>query len=229
MDEFTNLILSNKEKKAYFAINTDCYNIAEKDEMYRKILSNQKNIIYVDGMGIIYGQKITNSEVAVERIATTDLFIELLKKSNRHKFYLLGGKPGTVENLIENMSKIYPNAEFIGHHHGYYQKEEEKKIISEINNLNPDFLFVGFGCPKQEKWINENIDYLNASNIISCGGLFDYYSNNVRRAPNIMQKYGLEWVFRLVQEPKRLYKRYILGNPKFLINMLSKKHKNLHI
>ena len=229
MNQLTNYILKNNEKKKYFAVNTDCYNIATKDSEYQKILLNPNHEIYVDGAGIILGQKITNSNISEQRIATTDLFIELLKKSNGNTFYLLGGTPGTAEKVINNMQYKYPNTKFIGSHHGYFDKNQSDEIIEDINTCKPDILFVGFGCPHQEKWVFKNFDKINAVNFITCGGLFDYYSENVKRAPKWMQKIGLEWLFRFFQEPKRLFRRYFFGNIKFLLLMYLYKFRKIKI
>lgn len=217
------------EKRAYYAINPDCMLRAKDDIEYYEILKNKKNKIYVDGKWIINTQKILNLPVAKERIATTDLFPRILELSGEYnrtiKIFLLGGRKGTTDKLIENMQDKFKNINFIGHHHGYFEKENCDSIIEYINKCNPDIVFVGFGCPIQEKWVNKNIDKIKTNVIITCGGLFDYYSNNVKRAPEFMQKIGMEWLFRLIQEPRRLYKRYIFGNMRYLINIIYLKAK----
>lgn len=223
MDTFANLILNNKEKKKYFAINTDCYNIADRDEEYRNILLDNTNVIYVDGAGIIMGQKMTKGKVSEERIATTDLFIELLNHSNQHKVYLLGGRKGTAEKVIENMKDKYPKVNFVGSYHGFFDKSKSECVINDINEKKPDILFIGFGCPSQEKWVNDNFEDILATNFVTCGGLFDYYSDNVKRAPLWVQKAGLEWFFRFLQEPRRLFKRYFFGNTIFLLKIIRLK------
>lgn len=208
------------EKRAYYAINPDCILRAKDDREYYDILKGKKNQVYVDGQWIINTQKFLNLPVARERIATTDLFPEMLniaKKYNRKvKIFLLGGKEGTTERVIKNMKKVYKEVNFVGSYHGYFDKKLSSEVIEYINKCNPEILFVGFGCPVQEKWVNENIDKINANVFITCGGLFDYYAENVKRAPIWMQENGLEWLFRLIQEPKRLFKRYIFGNIKYL-------------
>lgn len=229
MNDLAQNILNNKKKKKYFAINTDCYNIAVKDSEYQKIILNPNNEIYIDGSGILLGQKITKSKIAKERIATTDLFVDLLEKANGNTFYLLGGTPGTAEKVIDNMQIKYPNAKLIGFHHGYFDKDRPEEIIKDINMSSPDILLVGFGCPIQEKWVVKHFDKINAVNFITCGGLFDYYAENVKRAPKWMQKFSLEWLYRFFQEPNRLFKRYFFGNTKFLINMVIKRCFNKNI
>lgn len=215
--------LDLKQKRAYYAINPDCMLRAKDDNEYYRILNDKKNKVYVDGQWIINTQKILNLPVAVERIATTDLFPAMLKAADKYnrkiKVFLLGGKEGTSEQVIKNMEKIYNNVEFVGSYHGYFDKNSCQNIIEYINRCNPQIIFVGFGCPIQEKWVNENIDKINANVFITCGGLFDYYAENVKRAPRWMQKSGLEWLFRFIQEPKRLFKRYVFGNFRYLFSI----------
>lgn len=218
----------DKKKKAYYAINADCMLHYWNDEAYRNIINQRENLIYVDGMGVIYAQRFLNIPTAAERIATTDLFPALMAELNERKspfkIFLLGGKDDTAEKVRKNFSKKYPNVEFVGTYNGYFDKKEEsKKIISHINDLEVDILFVGFGNPLQEKWVDEHFHLIEASTVLTCGGLFDYYSNHVKRAPIAMQKIGFEWLYRLLQEPKRLYKRYLFGNIKYILKVLTLK------
>lgn len=226
-DELTKIIINNskeKNKKMYFALNPDCYLKYLDDAKYKEILDGDNNLIYADGMGIIFSQKFLKIPTAKERIATTDLFPHMLEKMSKEninlQIYLLGGKEETVDRVVEKFEGIYPNIKFAGSHHGYFNKAEEQDIINEINEIKPDILFVGFGCPVQEKWVFEKYNQLQVSSFITCGGLFDYYSGNVKRAPLLMRKYGMEWLFRLIQEPKRLYKRYVFGNFRYVMHML---------
>ncbi|MDT2362940.1 WecB/TagA/CpsF family glycosyltransferase [Enterococcus faecium] len=229
MEQLTSEIVNNVEKKAFFAINTDCYLIAQKDSEYRDILKNSNGSVYVDGMGIIYGQKFLKMPVASERISTTDLFPYLFayienKQIIGKKVYLLGGKKNTARKVAEKFSSEYSYVEIVGHHDGYsIDFQDSSNIIKKINEANVDFLFVGFGCPLQEKWVNDNFHKLNVKCIMTCGGLFDYYAENVKRAPKWMQKIGLEWFYRFLQEPKRLFRRYFYGNMSF--GLLLIKHK----
>lgn len=224
--------LSGKEKKAYYALNPDCFLKYLDIPSYKSILTDKENLVYVDGMGIIFAQKFLRKPQALERIATTDLFPELVqeisKKKMDTKIYLLGGEGNTAERVIENFNKEYPDLNFVGWHNGYFNEDKEEKLIEEINNLEVDILFVGFGCPKQEIWVNDNKEKLKVKAFITCGGLFDYYSGNVKRAPLFMRNYGFEWLFRLLQEPKRLFRRYIFGNMRYINYIILKKLKGVY-
>lgn len=214
-------------KTCYFAINPDCYLQALDNERYRAVVSHPEHTTYVDGIGIILAQKLLRLPVAKERITTTDLFPSLLRKMNdediRLNVYLLGGKGDTAGRVIQKMTLQYPGVRFVGWHDGYFDADREKQIIDEINDKQVDILFVGFGCPKQELWVDEHLDQLQVKSIITCGGLFDYYSGNVARAPMFIQKIGMEWLFRLMQEPGRLYKRYLYGNARYVFHMIGMK------
>ncbi|WP_404427742.1 WecB/TagA/CpsF family glycosyltransferase [Ureibacillus chungkukjangi] len=229
-DELLQLIVANsndKKRQAYFAINSDCMLNYWKDEEYRRIINQKESLVYVDGMGVIYAQKILKIPVAKERIATTDLFPALFKKLNTEKsdlkVFLLGGEQGTAAKVQQNFLEQYPHVTIAGTHHGYFDHLESFNVINLINTLNVDILFVGLGNPKQEKWVQQYADFLEATTLITCGGLYDYYSYNVKRAPVLMQKTGFEWLFRLVQEPRRLYRRYIFGNFKYILKVLQLK------
>lgn len=236
MDEMISTIFDDMElnrKTAYYAINPDCMLISKNNIGYYKILKASKQKVYADGKWIINTQKILGLPVSEERIATTDLFPRLLEVADysqkKVRIFLLGGREGTPEKVILNMQKKYKYVEFVGSHNGYFDKEQSEEVIDIINKSKANILFVGFGCPIQEQWVDKNIKKIDVNSIITCGGLFDYYANNVKRAPKWMQNIGLEWLFRLIQEPKRLYKRYIFGNLKYLswiiyIKMRGKKY-----
>lgn len=230
-NDLIDLILTNTssgKKTIYYALNSDCMLMYWRDESYRKIINQIKNMVYVDGMGIIFAQRILALPTAKERIATTDLFPALMEEINRRpekmNVFLLGSKGDTADRVLTSFREKYPHVQFVGCHHGYFEKEtESKQVIAAINRTQSDILFVGLGNPAQEKWVDTHQDDIQTSTIITCGGLFDYYSNNVRRAPLFMQNNGFEWLFRLSQEPFRLFRRYVFGNFRYIMKILSLK------
>ncbi|WP_353949005.1 WecB/TagA/CpsF family glycosyltransferase [Sporolactobacillus sp. Y61] len=115
------------------------------------------------------------------------------------------------------------NCNFAGWHNGFFDEKESPEIIKDINQKKAKILFVGFGTPIQEKWVDKYYVTINSPTIITCGGLFDYYSGNVKRAPLFMRNHGLEWLYRLCQEPRRLFWRYIIGNTKYVVKILRYK------
>ena len=118
--------------------------------------------------------------------------------------------PGIPEKTKENFKKIYPNIKIIGVHDGYIEGEEEKKVIEEINTLKPNVLFVAMGAPKQEKWIYKHKEELKVDVAAGQGGTFDYEAGRIKRAPKFIQKMGIEWIWRLIRQPKRIIRMSVL-------------------
>jgi N-acetylglucosaminyldiphosphoundecaprenol N-acetyl-beta-D-mannosaminyltransferase len=219
-------------KRVYF-LNPDCLNKSLSDKDYKEILLNQSDYLFADGIGIVIASKLLGNPL-IGNVNGTDLFPFLCQVAEKeaYRLFFLGAKPGIPEQLTENLLKRYPNLIIAGSHHGYFNHQtESKSIIKQILTAKPDVLFVAFGAPAQEKWITEHINELKEHPIVvlGVGGLFDFYSETKKRAPRWMRQIGLEWVFRLLIEPKRMWKRYILGNPYFLyqvmIYKLSKRRK----
>ena len=130
--------------------------------------------------------------------------------------YFLGGKPGVAEAMVKNVQEQFPGLPIAGYHHGYLTDEEEASVIQEISTSGAQILLVAFGAPRQELWIDAHKHELGVGIAMGVGGLFDFMSGRVNRAPLWMREIGLEWVFRLLQEPGRLWRRYVIGNPLFL-------------
>jgi exopolysaccharide biosynthesis WecB/TagA/CpsF family protein len=131
--------------------------------------------------------------------------------------YLLGAAPSVAEEMKEKLVTRYPKLQICGYRDGYFNWEEMAgKVIEEINAVSTDILLVALGAPLQERFIEKYGDLLSAKIILGVGGLFDFYSERIARAPMWMRQIGMEWIFRLIQEPKRMWRRYIIGNPLFI-------------
>jgi N-acetylglucosaminyldiphosphoundecaprenol N-acetyl-beta-D-mannosaminyltransferase len=210
-------INANTQKIVYF-VNADCLNKTVADSDYLHILQ-QGDYILADGSGIKLGCKILGDTV-IDNVNGTDLLplICELAVKNHFSIYLLGAKPGVAAQTKDNLEKQYSGLRIVGEWHGYFRKnsDEEQDVIRNINESQADILLVAFGAPFQEKWIHSRKHQLTAKVLIGVGGLFDFYSGNIPRAPLWLRRYGLEWTYRLYQEPKRMFKRYILGNPLFV-------------
>lgn len=221
--------LKGDSTKKIYTPNTEIVMTAKDDEDLRSLL-NRGDMIIPDGIGLIYGSKIQGKPLK-ERVTGFDTSIELLKiaDENSYSLYLLGGKDGISSEAAKNIGERYPSIKIAGFHHGYFSgshmgikdSEEEFKIIEEINDKKPDILFVGLGFPKQEIWIDSNVHKLNAKVIIGNGGVMDILSGNAKRAPEIYQRLGLEWLYRLIQEPSRIKRQLVL--PKFMLMMVFNK------
>lgn len=204
-------------------VNPDCLNIAYSDSNYHQIL-NQVALILPDGIGIHMGCRILGIGLR-ENVNGTDLFPRLcaMAVDNNLSFYLLGGKPGVAESVVKNMQQRYPGIRFSGTQHGYFKDNEKEQVIENINASGADILLVAFGVPKQEKWLAQHADRLKPLLRMGVGGLFDFYSGRIPRAPKWMRETGLEWTWRLAQEPGRMWRRYIIGNPLFLYRVFKQR------
>jgi len=161
-----------------------------------------------------------------ERITGTDLLPKVVEQSDKKdwKIFLLGAKEGVAKRLANKFSKIYPQSQFVGCFAGSPHRHDEEDICDYINKVNPDILFVAYGAPKQELWIHRNLFKLESTKVaIGVGGAFDFHVGKIKRAPKLIQKIGLEWLYRLIREPKRFIR---IWNATFKFVKLIYKEKN---
>ena len=213
---------SNKSCQMIFAPNTEFIMCAQKDKEFFEIL-NMSKLSTPDSIGIEMAAKRLGKPLK-ERIQGQKYFRKIVEEGEKlgWSFYILGGKEDTPNKAVENLKKIYPKLNVVGLHEGYFENEEdENKVIEEINSLQPNILIVAMGAPKQEKWIYANKDRLKVDVACGQGGTLDYEAGNVKRAPEIFQKIGLEWLWRLIKQPSRIVRMLVL--PKFLFKVLFTK------
>lgn len=201
-----------KEKTTVFFLNVHCYNLAHKDPAYLKTLQDV-NVLLPDGFGIHLGTKIFGFKLK-EELTGTDLLPKLLGQAaqNNQTVYLLGTSQDRAEKASENLKAKFPNIKIVGCHHGYFNDKENEEVVREINKVNPDILVVGRSVPIQELWIAQNAEKLSTRILLAVGAYIDFESGSLKRAPRFLRKLKLEWFFRLLLEPKRMWKRYIVGN-----------------
>ncbi len=203
----------------YF-VNPDCLNKAVSDKAYREILRNGDHV-FPDGIGITLAGKLLGTPLR-ENLNGTDMlpFIMRAAEEKGLGLFFLGGRPGVAEAAADNLGKQF-RARILGTRHGYFDPEKEgEEVIDEVNRSGADILMVGFGAPLQERWIHRNRERLGAGVAMGVGGLFDFYSGRIKRAPRWLREMGLEWVFRFLQEPGRMWRRYVIGNPLFLLRVI---------
>ena len=185
----------------------------------------------IDGMPVVkIGQK---KGLKCERCAGPDImpliFKESVKQGKTHYFY--GGKDNSVlKKLRDNLERDYPGIQIVGMYSPPYRpltEEEDKKLVDEINRLKPDFLWVGIGAPKQEMWMWDHRDKIHDTVMLGVGAGFNFFAGTLDRAPEWMENASLEWFYRLTREPKRLWKRYILGGVKWMYYRAEAKIKGL--
>lgn len=193
--------------------------MAHKEPEFRR-LNDRADMLTIDGQPLRWYANLVCKAGILERVCGPELMLRCIEKGQeegwRHYFY--GGRLDVLDKLVENLSAKYPKAEIVGAYSPPFRQlsdEEDDRIVEQINNVKPDFLWVGLGAPKQEKWIAEHLDKLNSPVQVGVGAAFDFHAGEIRRAPDFLQKMGLEWLFRAWNDP-RLWKRYLTTNPVFL-------------
>ncbi len=209
--------------------NSEIILAATKDASLREILSSA-DLVIPDGIGIVHASKLIGQPLK-ERVTGID-FMEMVLiwlQEHQKSIYLFGSKPenderkAVCELAAEKKQQQYPNLKIAGMRHGYFTLEEEASIVEEINASGADFLCVALGSPKQEEFIARNRSALKVKAAIGVGGSFDVWAGTLKRAPEFYQKHGLEWLYRLIQEPSR-YKRMAML-PVFMLKVMANKSK----
>lgn len=222
MQEAVDWVIANAQgskSKLMAFVNPDCLNIAWKQAKYRTVLREADRVL-PDGIGLHLGCRMQGLALR-SNLVGTDVFPNLCEAAARENLpiYLLGARPGVAQAVADNMVKRLPELKIAGTRHGYFSPEEEESVVAAINASGARILFVAFGAPLQELWLDRWRDRLAPSVSMGVGGLFDFYSGRMPRAPMWMREMGLEWLYRLIQEPGRMWKRYLIGNPMFLIRV----------
>ena len=218
LEKIDSFVQSNSAHHIAF-INAHCLNIACKNREYQHILK-ECSAVFADGIGAKIGAKMLGYKVE-ENVNGTDMFPLLAEKP--YRIYLFGGAPGVARKALENAGKLNGKAEFVGCADGFFKAKSEDEIFAELAGLKVDILLVALGVPRQEEWIHRNIGKLPGCVAIGVGGLLDFVSERIPRAPMWMRKLNIEWCFRLYCEPVRLFKRYIIGNPLFVARVFQSK------
>lgn len=207
-------------------INPHSYCEAKKDEFYSQAL-HQSDILLPDGIGIVWAIKTLKGK-KIKRVAGADLHMNLLEKINetKGKVFYMGSSENTLLKIQERLKIEYPNI-IIGSYSPPYKnvftKEENAHIITAINTFKPDVLFVGMTAPKQEKWVYQHKDQIEAKVIASIGAVFDFYAGTVKRPGKFWIVLGMEWFPRFLREPKRLWRRNFISTPVFVKDVIAAK------
>ena len=217
-------------------VNAHSYNTARKDSLFAEALTNG-DVLIPDGVSIVKACKwIKAKSQPKERIAGWDLFAfemdklereseELRTKSEESKIVMfMGSSQKVLDLIVKRAAEVYPHLKVVTYSPPYkpeFSDEDNKAIIDAINAANPDLLWIGMTAPKQEKWTYSHWNELNIHcHVGTIGAVFDFFAGTVERAPIWWQEHGLEWLYRLIKEPKRMWRRYIIGNTLFLWNMV---------
>jgi len=213
------------EKKPHLVVtpNAEMIMMANDDKSLAHIINNA-DLVVPDGAGVVWAARYNNN-IMPERVAGYDLVQNLLvvAAARKYRIYMLGGAPGIVDKARLIAEQRFPGVQIMGSRHGFFAKKDEPEIINQIRACRPDILLVALGVPRQEKWLAEYITQIEASVAIGVGGTFDVMAGIVERAPLWMQNANLEWLYRLISEPKRAIR--MLALPRFVMRVIISKNK----
>jgi len=211
------LLDDGSTQKYIVALNAEKIMMARKNSGMMQIL-RAAHLLIPDGVGVSLASRILYSR-SVPRVPGFDLFLALLHKAsqNAHAVFLLGGHDEIVKTASSRLKQKYPGINIVGYHHGYFNNDGP--VVDLVNRSKPDILFVGMGSPKQERWIYENIRKLNVKICFGVGGSFDVIAGKAKLAPVAVRNMGLEFVYRLIVNPKRLRRQLVF--PYFLASLLA--------
>ena len=208
---------SQPRARAVFFVNANTLNLACDDDRYRDVL-NRATHVFGDGTGVRWAARLRGVRLKAN-LNGTDLVPALLSGSDGagYRYFLLGGQPEIIERAAATAQALFPNWQLAGYHHGYF--DDAAAVVRQINAARPDVLLVGMGNPRQERWIHDHLDQLDVRLCLGVGGLFHYWSGDLRRARSWVRRQGFEWLELLLQQPHK-WRRYLLGNPLFLVRIL---------
>jgi exopolysaccharide biosynthesis WecB/TagA/CpsF family protein len=208
-----------------FFINVNSLNIAYKSPEFRAVL-NTADKLFADGSGVRLGAMRSGNRLRAN-INGTDLLPHLCEQcvASSRSIFLLGAEPGVVDIAAAKLKKQHSGLQIAGVHHGYFDISQSAKMIERINQSGATFLLVGFGSPLQENWVLKNAAALRCDYVLAVGGLFDFVAGKFSRAPLWLRAIGMEWIWRLLQDPATKFSRYVLGNPLFIYRLLFKLHQ----
>jgi N-acetylglucosaminyldiphosphoundecaprenol N-acetyl-beta-D-mannosaminyltransferase len=207
--------LENNNKLHIVTVNAEIIMLSKKNKEFKDILI-KSNINIPDGSGVVWALR--RKKIKINKLAGIDLVENCIKHLTNARIFLFGTEENIISKAFDNLNNKYKNNNLVGYRNGFFTENQEKEIINYINSLNVDILFVGLGVPKQETWIKKNINKINAKVFVGVGGSFDVFSGKIKRAPKIMIKLHLEWLYRLYKEPWR-WKR-MLALPYFVFTVL---------
>jgi N-acetylglucosaminyldiphosphoundecaprenol N-acetyl-beta-D-mannosaminyltransferase len=207
--------------------NAHCLNLCYEDVALRGAL-NRANVVFCDGAGVVLAARVLGERIP-ERITYAEWawLLAAFAAAEGFSLYLLGARPGVAREAERRLRARYPDLRVSGVHHGYFDHRagspENEAVVENINAARPDILLVGLGMPLQERWLMQNWERIDAGVALTGGAVFDYLSGRLRRGPRLLTDNGFEWLARLLVEPRRLWRRYLIGNPLFLLRVLRQR------
>jgi len=224
LNDYIKFTIAKNEKIVIPNLNIHCVNLAHSEKWLQEFLNNHE-VTFCDGDGVRIGAKILGYHIS-EKITYNRWiwdFANICQDENI-SWYLIGSKIEIIEIAVKKLKDKYPRLNILGYRDGYFKDQKDLELtIRNINEKKPNILIIGMGMPLQEKFLYINWTRIEANVALTGGAVFDYISGETKMTPNIFYKLKLEWFYRLVHEPKRLFKRYIVGNPVFFFRIIKNK------
>lgn len=224
---FNQQLIDIKQPKVLInTLNAHSYNTLQKDKNFRKALLDS-DVLLPDGISVVWAMRLLTGK-KIQKIAGADLFNFEMQRANEigGTCFFLGSSDETLQKIVKHANIQFPNVKV----HTYsppfkqvFSETDNKAMIDAVNAVKPDVLFIGMTAPKQEKWAYQQFQKLKAGHICCIGAVFDFYAGTVKRAPQWLIRLGMEWSYRLIKEPRRIWRRYLLGNLEFIRLILFEK------
>jgi N-acetylglucosaminyldiphosphoundecaprenol N-acetyl-beta-D-mannosaminyltransferase len=210
-------VIRQKRKEVIPNVNIHCMNLCADNPWLQEFL-NSCEVVVCDGDGVRLGAWISGSHIQAKITYNRWIWdLAQLCITNGLSLYLLGSRSDVIEKAVRRLERRYPDLRIVGFHSGYIaDKSERDAVIADINRSKPNILIVGMGMPLQEKWLLEHMSHLHVNVALTGGAVFDYVGGIIRTTPDLLYKMKLEWLFRLLGSPLRLFRRYVIGNPLFV-------------
>lgn len=224
--EIKRLVASGK-RGTVLNVNAHCLNLLYESPALRAFF-DEADVVFCDGSGVMLAARLLGGRIPA-RITYADWAWRLaaFAEAEGLSLFLLGARPDVAESAALKLRGRYPGLKIVGVHHGYFDHSagsvENEAVLEEINASRPDILLVGLGMPLQETWLMQNRHGIEVGVALTGGAVFDYVSGSLHRGPRVLTRNGFEWLARLIVEPRRLWRRYLLGNPLFLLRVLRQR------
>ena len=224
---YMSYVIRSQHRALIANVNVHAMNLSYDLPWFRAFL-NSADMVFCDGAGVLLGARILGYPGS-RRITYADWMWQLAEFVEPRGFtlFFLGARPRVADKAAACLIERFPDLHIVGIHHGYFDKApgspENEAVIQQINDVQPNILVIGFGMPLQEQWLMRNWERIEANVALTGGAVFDYVSGQLRRGPRWMTDHNMEWLARLIIEPRRLWRRYLIGNPLFLWRVLKQR------
>jgi N-acetylglucosaminyldiphosphoundecaprenol N-acetyl-beta-D-mannosaminyltransferase len=210
-------IFARKPPRQHTVINAAKV-VKSRQDLFLRQSIEESHLVNADGQSIVWASRILGQSLP-ERVTGIDLMMELLKIANQKQYgiFFFGATQDVLDQMLNRIRTQFPRIRIVGSRNGYFENQHAEKIAGTIRDSKPDILFVGMPTPRKEKFIHDYLQFMNVPFSMGVGGSFDVLAGLTQRAPMWMQRAGLEWFYRLLQEPRRLFKRYVFTNTVFLL------------